>query len=131
MQNANANAYNAYKTNNVNHTSKEKLLIMLLDGAVNFSKIGRQAIIDKDVKKAHENLIKAQNIFNELMATLDVKRGGEWAKSLMKVYEFIVYKLMDANMKKDVEIMNEVMPLIEDIRNTWTEAYNVTKGIKE
>ena len=76
-----ANAYNAYKTNSVNYASKDQLLLMLVEGAVKFAKIGRQAIIDKDVKKAHENIVKTQNIFYELMATLDVSKGGEWAQS--------------------------------------------------
>lgn len=126
----NANAYNAYKSNNVNYASKENLLIMLLDGAVNFSKIARQAIVDKDVPKAHDNIVKTQNIYYELMTTLDVNKGGEWAVALMKVYDFIVYRLVEANIKKDVEIMNEVIPLIEEIRDTWTEAYRISKGTK-
>jgi flagellar protein FliS len=126
----NANAYNAYKANNVNYASKEKLLLMLLDGAVNFSKIARQAIVDKDIQKSHNNIVKTQNIFYELMSTLDINRGGEWAEALMKVYDFIVFRLTEANIKKDVEIMNEVIPLIEDIRDTWQQAYNISKGVK-
>lgn len=122
-----SNAYNIYKNNSVNYASKGQLLIMLLDGAVRFSKIARQAIIDKDITKSHENLVKTQNIFYELMATLDVTKGGEWAKSLMQVYEFINWQLAEANMKKDVSIIDETIPLIEDIRNTWYEAYKVSK----
>lgn len=124
------NAYNAYKTNSVNYASKDQLLLMLVEGAVKFAKIGRQAILDKDVKRAHENIVKTQNIFYELMATLDVNKGGEWAKGLMSVYEFITRRLMDANIKKDAEIMNEVIPLIEDIKDTWEQAYKVAKGMK-
>jgi flagellar secretion chaperone FliS len=124
------NAYNAYKNNSVKYASREQLLLMLLDGAVKFSKIGRQAIVDKDVKKAHENLVKTQNIFYELMATLDVNSGGEWARGLMSIYDFIVRRLTDANIKKDVEIMNEIIPLIEDVRDTWNEAYKVAKVAK-
>jgi flagellar secretion chaperone FliS len=124
------NAYNAYKNNSVNYASREQLLLMLLDGAVKFTKIGRQAIVDKDIKKAHENLVKTQNIFYELMATLDVAKGGEWAQSLMNIYEFIVRRLTDANIKKNVDIMNEVIPLIEDVRDTWSEAYKISKGAK-
>lgn len=127
MQN---NAYNTYKNNSVNYASREQLLLMLLDGAVKFSKIGRQAIVDKDIKKAHENLVKTQNIFYELMATLDSEKGGEWAKGLMNIYEFIVRRLTDANIKKDINIMNEVIPLIEEVRDTWNEAYKIAKGTK-
>jgi flagellar protein FliS len=128
--NAYGNAFNTYKNNSVNFASKDQLLLMLVDGAAKFSKIGRQAILDKDVKKAHENIVKTQNIFYELMATMDVAKGGEWAESLMKVYEFISRRLADANIKKSEEIMNEIIPLIDDVRDTWSEAYKRTKGGK-
>lgn len=124
------NAYNAYKTNSVNFASKEQLLLMLVDGGVKFAKIGRQAILDKDVKKAHENIVKTQDIFYELMISLDVTQGGQWAESLMQVYDFIVRRLTDANMKKDINIINEVIPLIEEVRDMWNEAYKVSKTAK-
>lgn len=125
-----SNAYNTYKSNSVNHASRDQLLLMLVEGAVKFAKISRQAIIDKDMQKAHENSIKAQNIFYELMISLDVKKGGDWAESLYKVYDFIIRRLRDANITKDIDIQDEVIPLIEDVRDTWTEAYRVSKGLK-
>jgi flagellar protein FliS len=128
--NSYGNAFNTYKNNSVNFASKDQLLLMLVDGAVKFSKIGRQAILDKDIKKAHENIMKTQKIFYELMATLDMNKGGQWAESLMKVYDFIARRLTDANIKKSEEIMNEIMPLIQEVRDTWTEAYKISKGGK-
>lgn len=127
MYNAGANAYNAYKNNSVNYASKEQLLLMLLDGAVKFAKMARQAILDKDIKKSHENLIKTQDIFTELMITID-QNAGEWAVNMYKIYDFIKEKLFEANLKKDVKVLDEVMPLIEEVRNTWQEAYEVSKG---
>ena len=124
------NAYSAYKNNSVNFASKEQLLLMLVEGAVKFAKIARQAIADKNVPKAHENIVKTQNIYYELMVTLDVNQGGDWARSLMAVYQFIIQRLMDANMKKDIDIMNEVIPLLEDVKDTWEQAYRVSKGVK-
>ena len=124
-----ANAYNTYKTNSINYASKEQLLLMLVDGAAKFAKIGRQAILDKNIKKAHENIVKTENIFYELMASLDVSKAGNWGQSLMSVYDFIVRRLIDANMKKDADIMDEIIPLIENIRDTWNEAYKVSKKI--
>lgn len=116
------NAYNVYKNNSITYASKEQLLIMILDGAVKFSKIGRQAIVDKDIKKAHENIIKTQDIFYELINSLDTSRGGEWVQPILGIYDFIIRRLTEANIKKDVDIMNEIIPLIEDVRNTWYEA---------
>lgn len=115
------NAYNVYKNNSVNYASKDQLLLMLVDGAVKFAKISRQAIIDKDVKKAHINLMKTQEIFIELMVSLDTEKA-EWTKDLMQIYAFIKDKLVEANMKKDVKIMDEILPLIEEVRDLWHEA---------
>lgn len=120
------NAYNVYKNNSINHSSKEQLLLMLTDGAVKFVKIGKQAILDKDIEKCNNVLQRTQDIFLELMVSLDQK-GGDWAVQLYKVYQFINDKLAEANMKKDIEILDEIIPLIEDIRDTWHEAYKISK----
>ncbi|MEY7998810.1 flagellar export chaperone FliS [Clostridium sp. Mt-5] len=122
-----ANAYNTYKTNSVNYASKDQLLLMLVDGAVKFAKIGKQGLLDKNIKIAHENIVKTENIFYELMATLDVEKAGNWGQSLMAVYDFIVRRLMDANIKKDAAIMDEVIPLIENVRDTWEQAYKISR----
>lgn len=124
--NAYSNAYNAYKNNSVNYASKEQLLLMLLDGAVKYAKIGRQAIIDNDIQKKHDNIVRTQDIFYELMISLDKNAGGEWVENLYAVYEFINHRLTEANMKKDVKIMDEVIPLIEEIRDLWNEAYKLS-----
>ena len=121
------NALNAYKNNSVNHSSKEQLLLMLVDGAVRFAKISRQAMEDKDIKKCHENILKTQNIFTELMISLD-QSAGEWAVQMYKLYDFIKEKLVEANIKKDIKIMDETMVLIEEVRDIWHEADKVSKG---
>ena len=123
----NPNAYNIYKNNSVNFSSKEQMLIMLLDGAVKFAKRGKLAIRDKDVKLAHESITRTQDIFTELKVTLDTS-AGEWAKQMFQVYSFINEKLLQANIKKDEAIMDEVIPLIEEVRNIWNEAYKVSMG---
>ena len=114
------NAYNVYKNNSVNYASKDQLLLMLVDGAVKFAKISKQAIIDKDIKKAHTNLMKTQEIFIELMVSLDMEKA-EWTNDLMQIYAFIKDKLVEANMKKDIKIMDEILPLIEEVRDLWYE----------
>ncbi|WP_195962674.1 flagellar export chaperone FliS [Clostridium tyrobutyricum] len=124
------NAYNSYKTNSINYASKDQLLLMLVDGAVKYAKIGKQAIEDKDIKKAHENITRTQDIFYELMATLDVSKAPVWGQNLMNVYRFIVDRLIQANMKKDVKIMDEVIPLVENVKDTWNEAYKLSVGMK-
>ena len=121
-----SNGYNVYKNNSVNYASKEQLLLMLVEGAVKFCKIARQAIEDKDIKKAHDALIRAQEIFSELMVSLDTS-VGEWAVQLFDVYAFVKNKLIEANMSKKLDIMDEILPIVEDINETWKEAYKRAK----
>ncbi|NRT73721.1 flagellar export chaperone FliS [Clostridium beijerinckii] len=120
------NGYNVYKNNSVNYASKEQLLLMLVDGAVKFVKIGRQAIIDKEIEKAHNSLTKTQDIFVELMVSLDVSKA-DWTAPLLDVYRFIKEKLREANMKKSIEILDEVIPLIESVSKLWHDAYIQSK----
>jgi flagellar secretion chaperone FliS len=120
------NALNVYKNNSVNYASKEQLLLMLVDGAVKFAKIAKQALEDKNVIESHKNLVKVQDIFTELMISLD-QNVGDWAKQIYEVYDFIKTKLFEINLKKDAKMMEELMPLIEDIRDTWYEAYEISR----
>jgi len=121
-----SNGYNVYKTNSINYASKEQLLLMLVEGAVKFTKIARQAMMDKDIKKAHDYLKKTQNIFIELMVSLDVSKA-DWTTSLLDVYEFIKNKLVEANLKKKVDIIDEILPLIESVNKLWHDAYRESK----
>ncbi|CEH33289.1 Flagellar secretion chaperone FliS [bioreactor metagenome] len=121
-----ANPYNAYKQNSVNMASKEQLLLMLLDGAVKYTKVARIAIVEKNMARAHEELIRVQDIFLELMITMD-KSSGNHMEDLYNVYEFIKNELIKANIKKDVKIIDNILPVIEDVRDMWHE---VDKKIK-
>lgn len=124
-----ANPYNTYKQNSINMSSKEQLLLMLVDGAVKHTKIARLAIIDKNVQKAHTELIRVQDIFTELMITMD-KNAGSFMEDLYNVYDFIKSELARANMKKDIAIIDNVLPLIEEIRDMWHEVNNKIKSGK-
>ena len=121
------NAYGVYKNNSVNFASKEQMLLMLLDGAVKFAKRAKLAIQENNIKLAHDSIIRTQDIFTELKVTLDTS-VGEWAKQMFNIYSFINERLLQANIKKDEAIMDEVIPLIEEVRNTWNEAYKLSAG---
>lgn len=123
------NALNAYKNNSVNYASKEQLLLMLVDGAVRFSKVAKESLEKKDTKKSHENLVRVQDIFTELMVTLD-RNSGDWSEQLYQVYDFIKTRLFEINLKKDAKMMEELMPVIESVRDTWHEAYEISKKMK-
>ena len=125
----NLGGYNAYRNNSVNYASKNQLLLMLVDGAVKFSKLALKGIEENNISLAHENLIKTQNIFNELIVTLDVEAGGEWAKNLRNVYGFIVESLVKANLTKSKEEMEKALSLVTEVRDLWYEVYE--KSVRE
>lgn len=120
------NPYNAYKQNSVNMASKERLLLMLLDGAVKYTKVARLAIVEKDIAKAHKELVRVQDIFLELMVTMD-QSSGKYMEDLYDLYDFIKRELVRANIKKDVKIIDNLLPIIEDVRDMW---YEVDEKIK-
>ena len=120
-----SNPYNIYKQNSVNMASSQQLLLMLLDGAVKYTKIARMAILNKDIARAHKELIRVQDIFLELMITMD--KNTKYMEDLYDIYDFIKNEFAKANMKKDINIIDNTLPLVEEIRDMWDE---VDKKIK-
>ena len=114
-----ANPYNIYKQNAVNMASSQQLLLMLLDGAVKYTKIARMAILNKDIARAHKELVRVQDIFLELMITMD--KNTKYMEDLYNLYDFIKNELAKANIKKDITIIDNTLPLIEEIRDMWYE----------
>ena len=120
------NPYNAYKQNSVSTLSQEQLLLMLVDGAVKYTKIAKHALEQKDFGRVHKELVRVQDIFLELMITMD-KSVGKHMEDLYDVYDFIKSELIKANMQKDVQIIEDILPVIEEIRDMW---YEVDKKVK-
>ena len=114
-----ANPYNIYKQNSVNMASSQQLLLMLLDCAVKYTKIARMAILNKDIARAHKELVRVQDIFLELMITMD--KNTKYMEDLYNIYDFIKNELVKANIKKDITIIDNTLPLIEEIRDMWYE----------
>ncbi|EGT3756631.1 flagellar export chaperone FliS [Clostridioides difficile] len=106
--------------------SKEELLLMLVDGTVKYTNISKEALLNNDYLKAHNELVRVQNIFTELMTTLD-QNAGQWAKDMYKVYEFIKSELAIADENKDIKIIDDILPIVKQIRDTWHEVYNQLK----
>ena len=114
-----SNPYNIYKQNSVNMASSQQLLLMLLDGAVKYTKIARMAILNKDIARAHKELVRVQDIFLELMITMD--KNTKYMEDLYNIYDFIKNEIAKANIKKDITIIDNTLPLMEEIRDMWYE----------
>ena len=117
---------NGIKFSELDKLSKEELLLMLVDGTVKYTNISKEALLNNDYLKAHNELVRVQNIFTELMTTLD-QDAGQWAKDMYKVYEFIKSELAIADENKDIKIIDDILPIVKQIRDTWHEVYNQLK----
>lgn len=120
MNAANAQAYNNYKKTTVESTAPGKLLVMLYDGAIRNVDTATKAIGNKDMNTAHQQLVNAQDIILELISTLNM--DYEISQSLFSLYEYLHYQLVQANMKKDLQLLDEVRTFLVELRNTWDEA---------
>lgn len=111
--------YAAYANNKITTASPAELTLMLYDGAIKFCNIAIVGIEQKDIQKAHTNIVKVQRIIEEFQATLDHKYPV--AKDFDEVYKYLMMRLREANVKKDKEILEEVLKHLRTMRDTWKE----------
>ena len=114
-----ANAAKLYQQNSITTASPAKLTLMLYDGAIKFCNIALEGIEEKDIQKAHTNIMKVEDIIMELRVALD-RKYPVW-EDFEKVYDYIYRRLVEANMKKDPEILKEALKHIKTMRETWKE----------
>ena len=96
-----------------------ELTLMLYEGAVKFGNISIKAIEDGDIETAHANIVKVQNIIDEFRRTLDFKYPV--AQDFENVYRYLSQRLVEANIHKDKEIMEEVVKHLRSMRDNWKE----------
>jgi flagellar protein FliS len=123
---SNAQMYASYKNSAVETASPGKLLLMLYNGAIKDLDQAIQKIAEKDMETAHQRLVRAQDIIVEFMCTLNM--DYEISEKLLALYEYLHHRLVEANISKDVEIINEVRGFLVELRDTWQEAVNRTSG---
>lgn len=115
------NPYQKYKNAQYETASPEQLLLMLYDGAIKFAQQSKKALEEKNLEDANNRLKKTQDIINELIVTLDMEQGGEVAQNLYNIYDYMNRRLIQANIRKDPEIIDEVINLLRDIKDSWEE----------
>lgn len=120
-----SNPYQAYQTNTITTASPGELTLMLYNGCIKFIKLSRKAIEEKNIQEKNTNLQKAQNIIRELMVSLD--SNVEVSKTMMTMYDYINRRLIEANIKNDVEILSEVEGLVTEFRDTWKEVIQINR----
>ncbi|MGO4692885.1 flagellar export chaperone FliS [Paenibacillus sp. FSL A5-0031] len=111
---------NKYLQNTVQTATPGQLLIMLYDGAIRFCRQGIEAIREQRYSDANTSLLRVQDIVSEFVITID--RSNPISENLLHLYEYFNMRLIEANMKKDVEPVEEVLSHLIDLKETWIQA---------
>lgn len=123
-------AYNmaakAYGNNRIETATPAELTLMLYEGAVKFCNIAIVALEKKDYEKTNANIQKCRNIIVELTSTLNMKYPV--AEDFKRMYDYIFALLVEANLKKDMELLNRALEELHDMRDVWKEVMKRAKG---
>ena len=122
---AQTSAFNAYKQNSVTTASPGELTLMLYNGCLKFLMKAKNAINEKQIEEKNTNILKAQAIIAELMSTLNM--DYDISKQILPLYDYINRRLIDANVKNDIAIIEEVEGLVTEFRDTWKEVIKINR----
>lgn len=114
-----SNPYNQYKQTQISTATQGRLIVMLYEGAIKFLTIAKENMTPKKYEVVNMNIQKAQDIISELMTSLNMDQGGEIAKNLLSLYIYFKKRLLEANMKKDADILDEVLKLMTQLCDSW------------
>ena len=119
------NGYAQYNNSKILTASPAELTLMLYDGAIKFANIAVMGREQNDIQKAHNNIIRVQRIIEEFRNTLD--RKYPVAEDFDRIYVYLLKRLYEANVKKDKEIMEEVLTHLRSMRDTWIQVMKANK----
>ena len=110
-----------YQKVQVTTADRLKLVVMLYDGAISYLKNAIKYLEENDMAGKGIYISKAQDIIDELNNSLNLNEGGEIASTLRKIYNFLYFYLVKANLKKDVKMIQEVIDILSTLREAWDE----------
>lgn len=119
------NPYSNYVNNAISTASKEKLTLMLYDGALKFSNQAIMALEEKDYIKLNETIKRAMDILKELQITLD--RRYEITGNLFALYDYVGECLLRANVDRDRDALEEARGFLRELRDVWKQAMSLVQ----
>ena len=122
------NPYEQYKKTSINTMTKGELLLLLFDEAIKKLNCSKILMENNDFEQAEVHLTKCRKIFNHLIVSLDDKY--ELSKELSEMYQFFNGEIIKASSTKNVKNIDEILPMVKDMRNTWAEADKIARANK-
>ncbi|WP_203363255.1 flagellar export chaperone FliS [Bacillus sp. REN10] len=122
------NPYQTYSNNSVTTASPGELTLMLYNGCLKFIHQAKKAIAEKNIEAKNTNIQKAQAIIQELMVTLNMEVA--MSQNLLSLYDYLNRRLMEANVKNDPAILEEVEGFVTEFRDTWKEVIQKNRQLQ-
>ena len=120
------NKLNAYRETHIKTASQGKIIIMLYDESLRQLDSAIRLLKDntREYDKVNSAILRAQDMVTELMVSLDFEKGGDIAQGLYSLYMFFNQHMMQANMKKDVDMLSTVRGQLNELRTAWDQVIN-------
>ena len=112
-----SNGYQKYKNTSIQSASREKLLLMMYEGAIKFTKLALTASEQKKIAERGTNIGRAYDIILELNNTLDHKVGGDISKNLESLYMYLTDQLTAGNLSGDPQNLKNVLKVLETLHS--------------
>ncbi len=110
-----------YQRAQVESASPTRLVVLLYEGAIRFCRIAQQAMRNQEWETQNTNLVRAQRIVGELLASLNRGGGGDVASNLANIYAHMLAELVEANLYDKPEKLDHVLSLLSEMRASWVE----------
>ena len=110
-----------YRKVEINTSDSVKVISLLFDGGINFIKVARKRMELGDIAGKGLYIGKASSVVGELLSSLNMEEGGEIAKNLSRLYDFVLDRLINANMKNDERALDEAEKVLDILRSAWKD----------
>jgi flagellar protein FliS len=115
------NGVQSYRKTNITTSDPVKLIILCYEGAIDSLKLAKEKIREKDYDKKAKAIIKARDVIDELLCSLDLEKGGAIASNLSSLYNYMLRRIIHGDVNKDIGAIDEVIGMLSELLSAWRE----------
>jgi len=118
-----SNGFQSYRKTNVITADPKRLILMCYEGVIDNLKIAKMRYVEKDYEGKGKALIKAQDIINELLCSLDFEKGGAIARNLESLYNYMLRRIIHTDSSRALDAIDEIIGMLDELKSAWEEAF--------
>ena len=123
------NGIQSYRKTDISTSDPVKLVITCYEGAIESLKLAKEKMKEEDYEKKAKAIIKAQDVIDELLCSLDFENGGIIAANLSNLYNYMLRRILFGDVNKDMSAIDEVIGMLDELLSAWKSIY-VQKDIE-